>query len=130
MRKRRFVLTFAAMLAVTPLLDAQYVRIGNAGVLPNGAMAAPTVLKSTIAAYSEDARSHGIEGTVTIEASMSEDGQVKSMRVLKGLGFGLDELALTSVQQWTFSPATRLGVPVSVIAQVDVPFILASANAV
>jgi TonB family protein len=45
------------------------------------------------------------------------------------LGFGLDEMALASVQEWTFSPATRLGTPVSVVALIDVPFSLASANA-
>jgi TonB family protein len=120
------ILIFAAMLCVTPLLNAQHVRINDADkVAPNGGMAPPTVLKSIPAAYTHDARTHGIEGKVTIEAFMGEDGRIIRMRVLKGLGFGLDETALASVQAWTFSPATRTGTPVSVVAQIDVPFSLA-----
>src|SRR5579862_1196882 len=122
----------ATMLAlvVAPLLNAQYVRINDADkVAPNGGMAAPTVLKSTIPMYTDDARTHGIEGTVAIGALIGKDGQIKNMSVLKGLGYGLDEMALSSIQQWAFSPATRLGTPITVYAQVDVPFSLAIANA-
>ena len=93
-------------------------------------MTAPTVLKSAIALYTEDARTHGIEGTVTVEALLGEDGKIRSTRIIKGLGFGLDEVALASVQEWTISPATRDGLPVSVGAQLDVAFSLRSANAV
>src|SRR5712691_5943175 len=121
MRIRTIILTVLAVVGVSPLLNAQYVRISNDGVIPNGGMAPPTVLKSTLALYTDDARTHGIEGTVTIEAFITEDGQIKSMRVLKRLGFGLDEVALASVQEWTLSPATRLGTPVSVVALIDVP---------
>src|SRR5215470_11744354 len=126
---RRIVLALLAMLGVAPLLHAQYVRIGNAGTIPPAGMTAPTVLKSAIALYTEDARSHGIEGTVTIEALIGEDGKIKSTKLLKGLGFGLDEVALASVEGWALSPATRNGHPVSVGAQLDVAFSLRSANA-
>src|SRR5262249_34844390 len=71
-----------------------------------------------------------IEGTVTIEALIGEDGKIKSSRILKSLGFGLDAAALASVQEWTLSPATRNGLPVSVGAQMDVVFSIRSANAV
>ena len=92
-------------------------------------MAAPTVLRSTVALYTEDARTHGIEGRVTIGAVIDENGRITSSRILKGLGFGLDQVALASVQEWTLSPATRNGLPVSVGAQLDVEFNLRSANA-
>ena len=62
-------------------------------------------------------------------AFIGEDGQIKNMRVLKGLGFGLDEVALGSVREWVLSPATRDGVPVSVVAQIDVQFNLRRASA-
>jgi TonB family protein len=130
MHVQRTILTFVAMLCIAPLLNAQYVRINGADqVAPNGGMAPPTVLKSMLTTYTDDARTHGIEGTVTVEAFMGEDGRIKSMRVLKGLGFGLDEAALASVQEWEFSPPTQDGIPVSVVAEIDVPFSLASANA-
>jgi TonB family protein len=131
MRTPRIVLTFVAIIGITPLVNAQYVRISNTeGIAPNGGMSPPTVLKSTLALYTDDARAHGVEGTVTVEAVIGEDGRIIRTRVLKGLGFGLDEVSLASVQQWTFSPATQNGMPVSIVAQIDVPFSLASANAV
>jgi TonB family protein len=49
-------------------------------------------------------------------------GEIKCTRVLKGLGFGLDEAATASVQEWALSPATRNGAPVEVVAQIDVEF--------
>jgi len=127
---RHMILALLAMLGVAPLLHSQYVRIGNTGAIPPARMTAPTVLKSAIALYTEDARTHGIEGTVTIEALIGEDGKIRSTRIMKSLGFGLDEVALASVQEWTISPATRDGLPVSVGAQIDVAFSLRSANAV
>jgi TonB family protein len=124
------ILSFVATLGAAPLLHAQYVRIGNPGAIPPAGMTAPTVLKSNIALYTEDARTHGVEGTVTIEALIGEDGKIRSTRIMKGLGFGLDQVALASVQDWVLSPATRDGLPVSVGAQMDVVFSLRSANAV
>jgi TonB family protein len=127
---RRMIPALLAMLGLAPLLQAQYVRIGNPGAIPAAGMTAPTVLKSAVALYTENARLHGIEGTVTIEALIGEDGKIRSTKLLKGLGFGLDEVALISVQEWTLSPATRNGLPVSVGAQLDVAFSIRSANAV
>ena len=66
---------------------------------------------------------------MTIGAVIDENGRITSSRILKGLGFGLDQVALASVQEWTLSPATRNGLPVSVGAQLDVEFNLRSANA-
>src|SRR5262249_10786415 len=79
--------------------------------------------------YTDEARSYGIEGTVTIMAEVSTDGEIKGVGVLKGLSFGLDEVAAASVREWALSPATRNGAPVSVIAQIDVEFNLRSATA-
>ena len=127
---RSLVFTFVAMLGTASLLDAQYIRISNAGIIPNSGVVPPTIMKSTLALYTDDARAHGIEGTVTIEALIDEGGQIRSSRVFKSLGFGLDEVTLASVQQWEFSPAARDGAPVSVVAQIDVQFNLRSANAI
>jgi len=113
---------FVAMLGTASLLDAQYIHISNAGIIPNSGVVPPTIMKSTLALYTDDARAHGIEGTVTIEALIDEGGQIRSSRVFKSLGFGLDEVTLASVRQWEFSPATRDGAPVSVVAQIDVQF--------
>lgn len=72
MSTRHMILGLLAMLGVASSLHAQYVRIGNPGAIPPAGMTAPTILKSAIALYTEDARTHGIEGTVTVEALLGE----------------------------------------------------------
>jgi protein TonB len=61
---------------------------------------------------------------VDLEVTVSETGQVATVRVLRGLGGGLDERAMAAVWQWRFAPARRRGTPVAVIVQVSVEFSL------
>jgi TonB family protein len=129
MRIRTLVFALLGTIGAVPLLGAQYIRIGVGDAIPNDAIKPPTILKSTPALYTDEARTHGIEGTVTIVAEVGSDGEIKYTRVLKGLGFGLDEAATASVREWALSPATRNGTPVEVVAQIDVEFNLRSANA-
>jgi protein TonB len=60
-------------------------------------------------AYSMEARSAQIEGVVRVEITIDETGIVIRARVLKGLGYGLDEAAVAAVKQMTFEPGTRCG---------------------
>jgi protein TonB len=60
-------------------------------------------------AYNERAREAGIEGKVRVELTVDESGNVVSVRVLSGLGHGLDEAALAAAQRATFEPALRCG---------------------
>jgi protein TonB len=48
------------------------------------------------------------------------------VRVIKGLGFGLDEAAVAAAKQWTFKPATRCGKPVAYTVKPGVRFQLGS----
>src|SRR5262249_47056209 len=114
MRAGAFTLTLLAIFVATPLLSAQSVRITDASAIANGVIP-PTVLESTVARYTEEARARGIEGTVTIEAVINEYTQIRKARILRGLGFGLDDVALASVQDWLLSPATLNGVPASAV---------------
>ena len=127
--QRILSLSFFAVLSVAPIANAQYIRVGNPGAIPPTGLNPPTVLSSLVALYTEDARTHGIEGTVTIEAVIDENGRITSSKILTGLGYGLDQVALESIQDWKISPATRNDLPVSVVAQIDVEFNLRSANA-
>jgi len=92
--QRILSLSFFAVLSVEPIANAQYIRVGNPGATQTAGLNAPTVLSSKMALYTEDARSHAIEGAVTIEAVIDENGRITSSRILKGLGFGLDQVAL------------------------------------
>src|SRR5262245_38543591 len=129
MRIRTLIFAMLGTIGAVPSLDAQYIRIGNAEAIPNGAVRPPTILKSTPALYTDEARTRSIEGTLTILTEVSSDGEIKSTRVLKGLGFGLDEAPTASVREWSLSPATRNAAPADVVAQIDVEFNLRSANA-
>jgi TonB family protein len=57
-----------------------------------------------------------------LEIVVMSDGRVGDVRVLGGLGHGLDERAVDAVRQWRFSPARRLGKPVDVLVEVAVEF--------
>ena len=60
-------------------------------------------------AYSDRARTAGIEGKVRVELTVDETGRVVSVRVLSGLGYGLDEAAVAAAERATFEPALRCG---------------------
>jgi protein TonB len=62
-------------------------------------------------AYPEAARAAGVEGKVRVELTVDETGRVISVRVLQGLGHGLDEAALSAARQASFEPALRCGKP-------------------
>lgn len=62
-------------------------------------------------AYSDRAREAGVQGKVRIELTVDETGRVVSVKVLSGLGYGLDEAAVAAAQSATFEPAIRCGKP-------------------
>jgi TonB family protein len=65
--------------------------------------------------YSEQARKARVQGTVVLEGIIDEKGKTHALRVVDGLGFGLDEQAIDAVRQWRFRPATRAGKPLAII---------------
>lgn len=85
---------------------------------------APRLLKEVKAIYTDDARRRGITGDVDLEIVVRSDGTVGNVRVLRGLEAGLDERAIAAVREWRFAPAKRQGVPVDVIVEVSVEFML------
>ena len=72
--------------------------------------------------YTEEARQRSISGEVVMEIVVRRDGSVGDVRILRGLGGGLNDRAVQAVRQWRFAPATRLGSPVDVIVEVGVEF--------
>jgi TonB family protein len=59
--------------------------------------------------YTDEARKLGIEGEVQVEVIFRASGQVQTVRVVKGLGHGLDEAALRAAEQIRFKPAMQEG---------------------
>src|SRR5262249_13940345 len=74
----------------------------------------PTVLQRVEPQYSEVARKARYEGTVVLEVIIRKDGTVDIQRIVRSLGFGLDENAIQALKQWRFRPGMCNGVPVDV----------------
>ena len=69
-----------------------------------------TLISKVDPPYPEAARRAGVEGTVILDAEVSETGQVVSVRVERGLPLGVTEAAVAAVQHWRYRPARgRLG---------------------
>ena len=55
--------------------------------------------------WTEEARRNRIEGTVVLSATFGADGRIKHVRILRGLGYGLDEKAIEAALKIRFIPA-------------------------
>ena len=87
-----------------------------------GGVTPPTVLQRVEPQYSEEARKARYQGTVVLEAIVRRDGTVDIQRIVRSLGFGLDENAIQALKQWRFRPGMRNGVPVDVSLNIEVNF--------
>jgi len=72
--------------------------------------------------YTAEAKKKKIEGTVTLEIVVDRKGDVVAAKVLKGLGYGLDENAILAVKEWKYKPAEKDGAAVAVKMEVTVDF--------
>jgi TonB family protein len=95
---------------------------GGGPYRPGSGIEPPRLLREVKADYTEDARQRSISGEVVLEIVVRRDGSVGDVRILRGLGGGLNDRAVQAVRQWRFAPATRLGSPVDVIVEVGVEF--------
>jgi TonB family protein len=82
----------------------------------------PVLLSRVDPEYSEEAKQAKFEGTVFLQLVVGLDGHARDVRVVKGVGLGLDEKAIECVRRWTFKPVIKDGRPVQVGATVNVDF--------
>lgn len=93
--------------------------------LPTAAIAAQ-ILQKPRPAYTEEARKLEIEGEVQLEVVFGASGEVHIVRVVHGLGHGLDENAVLAAKAIRFLPAKRDGHTVDSTAMIHIVFQLAS----
>jgi TonB family protein len=89
---------------------------------PGSGIEPPRLLREVKPDYTEEARVRRLAGEVVLEIVVRRDGSVGDLKVVKGLGGGLNERAVQAVRQWRFTPARRQGTPVDVIVEVAVEF--------
>ena len=75
--------------------------------------------------YTDQGRAMKIEGDVLVQVVFTASGEVKVERVVRGLGYGLDEAAEAAARQIRFRPATQDGQPVDFPAIAHITFALA-----
>ena len=75
--------------------------------------------------YSSEARALQIEGEVLLDVLFTRSGEVRVLRVRRGLGYGLDEAAAEAARQIRFQPAQEAGRPVDSEATIRIRFQLA-----
>ena len=83
------------------------------------------ILSKTRPAYTPEARALGIQGEVLVEVVFEAARSVRVVRLVKGLGHGLDENAVEAAREIQFLPASREGVPSDTTAVVHILFQLA-----
>lgn len=76
-------------------------------------------------AYTSEAWQLRLEGKVLLEVTFTAAGEVRVLRVVKGLGHGLDEAAVAAARQIRFKPERVNGQPVDSTATVHIVFQLA-----
>jgi TonB family protein len=73
-------------------------------------------------AYTVEAREMRLEGEVSLQVVFQASGTIRVVRVVQGLGHGLDEAAQQAALRVRFKPAKRGGVPVDTNATIKISF--------
>lgn len=112
--RKRIVETIQGRLTVQDVIDPL--------PLHSRGLTAPRLSSKTEPGYSHEARLVKRQGAVILSVVVTDTGHPASLRLIRSLGFGLDEEAVRAVRQWRFDPGTRYGDPVPVQATVEVNF--------
>jgi len=96
--------------------------IGGGVYKVGGGISAPQAISSPDPNYTEEARQAKRQGTCVLWLIVDAAGRPRDIKVVRGLGLGLDAKALEAVRQWRFQPALKDGKPVDVQISVEVEF--------
>jgi TonB family protein len=83
------------------------------------------IISKPVPAYTQEARRLRIEGEVLLEVVLQASGNLQVLRVVRGLGHGLDDNAVRAAEQIRFKPATRNGQPADSTVVLHIIFQLA-----
>lgn len=97
-------------------------NIGGGVMHVGGSVRPPSVVYAPEPEFSEEARKAKFSGNVQVYLIVDEQGNPSHVRVVRGVGMGLDEKAIEAVRQYKFKPATQNGKPVKVDLYIEVNF--------
>jgi TonB family protein len=96
--------------------------IGGGVYKAGGGISAPQAISAPDPEYTEEARRAKTQGTCVLWLIVDSTGHPRDIKVVRGLGYGLDAKALEAVRQWRFQPSLKDGKPVAVQISVEVEF--------
>ena len=98
----------------------------DSGEIAFGSAGGPGFIRRALPRFPKRAQLLGMEGAVVLRLSLDQTGRLTHVEVVSGAGNGFDEEAIRAVQQSTFSPAVRNGLPVNSLALLSIRFNLGS----
>lgn len=109
--------------AAEPVAPAAVVKQDSPA--PGPRLQLPRILHIYLPEYTEKAREQAIEGELVVRALFQRDGKLKDLKIVKGLGFGLDQRATDAARRIGFLPASLDGRAVDSRAEIVFEFKLA-----
>ena len=85
-----------------------------------GGVSSPELIFKVDPEFSEEARRAKFMGVVTVDIIVNPQGLPQNIRVVRGVGMGLDQKAVEAVKQYRFKPAMENGKPVAVELNISV----------
>jgi len=102
-----------------PTVQSRPAEWAAAKIVPAEILSKPTPI------YTEEARAKRIEGEVLLEVVFEASGKLRVVKIVRGLGHGLDDAAVHAAEQIRFKPALKDGQPSDSTAVVHIIFQLA-----
>jgi len=102
-----------------PTVQSHPAQPAAAKIVPAEILSKPTPI------YTDEARSKRIEGEVLLEVVFEASGRLRVVKIVRGLGHGLDDAAVHAAEQIRFKPALKDGQPSDSTAVVHIIFQLA-----
>jgi TonB family protein len=108
-------------------IKIEFLDYGGSGYPLRAGSSIPQVVPVCISCprpdYSEEGRKNRIQGDVWLEVVITPEGKVSDPKIIKSLGYGLDEMAVKDVEKWRFKPPTSPnGLPIRLMATIQVQF--------
>ena len=93
------------------------------GLLTEDGINPPKIIERPAIAPTDDTRKSRSYGKVRLSAMINKSGGIQDLKVIKGLGRGLDERAMEGVKNsWIFLPATKNGEVLDTVITIEVDF--------
>jgi TonB family protein len=85
-------------------------------------VSAPVPINTPQAKYSREARKKKIQGTCLVRIIVDAQGVPQNPKIVRTIGYGLDEAAVDAIKKYRFKPAMKDGHPVPVEISIQVNF--------